>query len=123
MFLDNNQINEIKGLENLKKIVKISLNINRISEIKNLEGLESLEFFQIESNPLTDLSPSQARLISKSITAVKRLCRAKFVHFRGERINIQDQVLDLSSRGILDISEIEGLDKIFNLKRLDLSQN
>ena len=46
-----------------------------------------------------------------------------FVKVRGEKIEVKNNILNLSDRGIEEITEIEGLEKLFNLKELDLSYN
>ncbi len=46
-----------------------------------------------------------------------------FITYKDRQIEIKDGLLELSNRGIKDISEIKGLDNVLNLKELHLALN
>ncbi len=48
--LNNNQITQINGLEQLKNIEKLTLRNNRISEIKGLDNLSKLKYLDLSGN-------------------------------------------------------------------------
>ena len=53
MWLHNNKITEIKGLEQLINLETLSLNKNKITEIKGLDQLIKLENIDLSTNPIT----------------------------------------------------------------------
>ena len=46
-----------------------------------------------------------------------------FVQYDGQKFNIKNHALNLTNKGIKDIENIQGLDKLSNLHILDLSNN
>ncbi len=52
LYLENNQIAEIKGLENLRNLQKLDLHNNQIAEIKGLENIENLQALYLKGNPI-----------------------------------------------------------------------
>lgn len=46
-----------------------------------------------------------------------------YIIYKGQKVVVKDSILDLSSKGIVDISEIINLETLMNLKSLDLSSN
>jgi len=55
LFLDNNQIQKIKGLENLTALNTLSLHNNQIQEIKGLENLTALNTLDLRDNQIQEI--------------------------------------------------------------------
>ena len=52
MYLNHNQITEIKGLETLTNLETLYLDTNKITEIKGLGHLEKLKLIYLSFNPI-----------------------------------------------------------------------
>jgi internalin A len=124
--LSHNKIEEIKGLEILTNIKILNLQYNKISEIEGLEKFENLQELSLDGNPLKG---ADRLFMNKNAQEIVKYCQDKkegkfpFVTFRGIKYYVLNNELNFKSFGINDITEIEGLEALSNLKKLDLSHN
>ena len=116
LYLGNNQITEIKGLDNLINLQDLYLSNNKITEIKGLDNLINLKKLILHHNKITEIKGldnlinlQKIDLYSNKITEIKGL---------DNLINLQE--LDLGNN---QITEIKGLDNLVNLQILNLSTN
>jgi internalin A len=142
--LSKNKITDISVLSGLKKLEVLDLSDNSITDISALSGLSSLRTLYLDNNKITDFKPlyGLSNLTTLSIKGMditeKQLkeiqdalpdCR---VHSEKASEDVEDITLggvtfksnvtslDLSSKGITDISE---LSKCEDLEKLDLRWN
>ena len=54
--MNNNQIQEIKGLDRLKKLKHLDLGGNQIKEIENLDSLDNLSFLDLSQNRISEVN-------------------------------------------------------------------
>ncbi len=94
LYLCGNQITEIKGLDNLINLQELVLSTNQITEIKGLNNLVNLQNLVLVDNKITE------------IKGLDNLVKLKYVY------------LDYNQ-----ITEIKGLDNLVNLHKLYLSNN
>jgi ABC-2 type transport system ATP-binding protein len=92
--LDNNEITEIKGLENLTNLRSLYIGFNHLTEIKNLENLTNLEVLFLDVNEVKEI---------KNIEKLQKL----------RELNVKNN----------KIAEIESLENIVNLKNLNIYNN
>jgi internalin A len=52
--LFNNEIREIKGLDNLRNLKRINLSRNEISDVKGINHLKKLEYLNIRGNKINE---------------------------------------------------------------------
>lgn len=144
--LRQNEIKEIRELENLINLQELILLDNAISELKGLENLQNLKTLYLSHNKknidllvnnLEKLKPSGAqtfvdycrvkRELNTSDLSAKdyfnKIGKDNFVIVRGEIYIAKNEQLHLGQKDIKEISEIEELGKITNLKRLYLEKN
>jgi len=106
-------------LDNLVKLKKLMLENNRIEEIKGLEHLTDLNELNLAGNPIRE---DEKHLLKRKAREVVKYCQEKkdgkleFVIFEGERIYAINDLLDLNEIGITDLSEIKGLENLICLK-------
>ena len=55
LYLNNNQLTDVKGLENLTQLTDLDLSRNQLSDVKGLEKLTQLKELYLFNNQLTDL--------------------------------------------------------------------
>src|SRR4028119_1947868 len=60
LFLDNNQISDIKPLESLTNMTVLFLDNNQISDIKPLESLTNLAWLVLKNNKISDIKPLES---------------------------------------------------------------
>jgi internalin A len=60
LFLDNNQISDIKPLESLTNLVWLVLGNNQISDIKPLESSTNLAWLDLNNNKISDIKPLES---------------------------------------------------------------
>eukprot|EP00559_Dactyliosolen_fragilissimus_P004222 CAMPEP_0184865760 /NCGR_PEP_ID=MMETSP0580-20130426/18958_1 /TAXON_ID=1118495 /ORGANISM="Dactyliosolen fragilissimus" /LENGTH=342 /DNA_ID=CAMNT_0027365071 /DNA_START=303 /DNA_END=1331 /DNA_ORIENTATION=- len=125
LYLANNKLKEIKGIENLNKLRKLDLGANRIREMDStqLSGLTSLEELWLGKNKI------------ERIDGLQNLRNLRRLDVQSNRLTVVDNLnaqvdsleeLYLADNGIDDIgaSHINGLKLEFtNLITLDLSKN
>jgi len=114
--LSNNQISEIKGLEQLTQLQKLELSRNRITEIRNLEQLMLLQELELSTNQIAEIKGlenltqlNKLRLSYNRIAEIKGLERLKLL-----------QILSLNRNQII---EIKGLEQLTELGLLSLVGN
>ncbi|MEO8427434.1 MAG: leucine-rich repeat domain-containing protein, partial [Verrucomicrobiota bacterium] len=57
LYLDNNRIKSIQGINGLKSLSMLSLSNNMISDLSPLDGLTGLYSLFLENNKIKDLTP------------------------------------------------------------------
>jgi len=116
IFLDDNQITEIKGLEKLVNLNSISLYNNQITEIKGLEKLVNLNSIFLDDNQITEI---------KGLEKLVNLNSIFLGNNRITEIKDIDKLVNLSSLHLNNnkIEEIKGIDKLVNLSSLNLGGN
>jgi internalin A len=57
LWLDNNQIADIKPLSGLTNLSELSLDNNQIADIKPLSGLSKLSTLRLDNNQIADIKP------------------------------------------------------------------
>ncbi len=116
LSLYDNQITEIKGLDNLVNLQILDLSNNKITEIKGLDNLVNLQYLELQSNNITEIQGlynlgnlQTLSLYGNHITEI--LCLDNLVNL---------QYLWLNNNKVI---EIKGLDNLVNLKNLYLYSN
>ena len=112
----NNQITEIKGLDNLVNLQEIILYNTEIIEIKGLNNLINLQILNLYNNKLTEITGLD-NLVNLRIL---NLYNNKLTEIKGldNLVNLEELILSNNQ-----ITEIKSLDHLINLKVLDLSHN
>ena len=133
-----NRIEKIKGMETLTNLRELDLSHNYIEEIRGLENLTNLREIGLwDSNEMLrrdefDIifeitGPNDDDVVIRDAQEIVKYCKEKtkmaFVKVRGRNYYVKDGTLDLSNNEITDITEIEGLEHLSNLKALNLSWN
>ena len=116
LYLSCNKITEIKGLEQLTQLQKLNLYHNNITEIKGLEQLTQLQELDLSHNQITEIKGLE------QLTQLQELdlsCN-KITEIKGLEQLTQLQKLDLF---INQITEIKGLEQLTQLQKLDLANN
>jgi Leucine-rich repeat (LRR) protein len=134
--LSYNTIKEIHGLEHLTDLRWLGLSNNEIEEIKGLEYLSHLfshlRKLYLGGNPIKEIErylTGNSVWKGKSLQKVVKYCRDKkrgklpFVTVKGKEYYAPIGKLDLSRLSITDIAEIQGLERLSQLKELNLSSN
>jgi len=67
LYLDNNQISDIKPLESLTNLTWLFLDNNQISDIKPLESLTNLTWLFLDNNQISDIKPLESLTNLKEI--------------------------------------------------------
>ena len=78
LYLSNNHISEIKGLDSLINLKKLELDNNYITEIKGLGNLEKLDFLSIGKNKIEEILLERLGRLGRDGGAFKP---QKFVEF------------------------------------------
>lgn len=145
LSLADNRISDISALSSLGGLTVLNLSGNSISDLRPLSSLTSLRTLYLDDNPITDLSSlySLSSLTNLSIKGVditesqlKELSAALpsdcYIHSETAQKDVNDITLggvtfksdvtelDLSNRGLSDISALENCKM---LKKLNLSGN
>lgn len=144
LSLAGNGISDISPLSSLGGLTTLNLSGNNIADISALSGLTALRTLYLDNNPVTDLSPlySLTSLTTLSIKGIsitdselKALSSAlpncaingasareeeQMIALGGTTFYSTVTTLDLSGRGITDISSLSGC---VNLTSLNLSNN
>ena len=116
LSLNNNELTEIKGLEQLTKLTGLSLNSNELTEIKGLEQLTKLTWLSLDGNELTEI---------KGLEQLTQLTGLFLSENKLTEIKGLDQLTKLTdlSLGSNQLTEIKGLDQLTKLTRLSLGSN
>jgi Leucine-rich repeat (LRR) protein len=125
---------EIRGIRRLKHLKALDLSNNMITDIHGLENCKNLIRLKLRGNPLPKelldkLGGLKADGNAKKPKNFIEYCQNKesnnvqTVSVNGLEFDAYNGELYLKYLGIQDLSEIEGLQKLENLKILDLSYN
>jgi Leucine-rich repeat (LRR) protein len=95
--LRNNKISEIEGLENLRNLKRLDLSNNEIYEIKGLDNLSKLEFLDLSYNKISEI---------KGLSNLKKL-----------------EHLYLGINEILQIENFKKIDQIRILNKMSIEGN
>lgn len=144
LSLSDNYITDITPVSVLTELEFLQLNGNLIADISPLKGLTRLKTLYLDDNPITDFTPLYALTSLKTLSMkgveigqsqLDELCQALpncaiytdkaveevvEVELGGMTFMSDVESLDLSGRGITDISELAVCKQ---LKKLNLSQN
>jgi len=114
--LRDNQLTEIKGLEQLTQLQRLDLSNNQLTEIKGLEQLTQLQDLRLSNNLLTEIKGLE------QLTQLQTLWlnNNQLTEIKGLEKLTQLQVLYLSSN---PLTEIKGLEQLTQLISLDLRWN
>ncbi|MHA1498564.1 MAG: leucine-rich repeat domain-containing protein [Promethearchaeota archaeon] len=134
LYLSRNQISRIEGLDKLVKIENLRLNGNKISQIEGIGNISNLKKLRIKSNDLPDYvikflgdldRNGEAKAPYKFVeySQLKEEGKIKTVEFENKTYEVLERELRLQNLGIKSIEEIKNLDKLEDLKMLDLSSN
>ena len=69
LFLDDNQLTDVKGLEKLTQLKVLYLHDNKLTSVKGLEKLTQLEALDLENN--LDLTKAQIDQLQKTLPKCK----------------------------------------------------
>lgn len=114
--LSQNQIAKIKGLEHLKNLEVLWLSNNNISEIDDLENFKNLKFLNLDGNNITEIK----NLESLKNLEVLGLSRNKISEIKGLETLKKLESLWLTKNLI---SELKGLENLTKLEILGISSN
>ena len=116
LYLDNNEIIDIKPLQSLTQLTELHLSRNEISDIKPLESLTQLFLLELDNNQISDIKPlaSLTQLIFIGLSENKISDIKPLQSLRG----LDDLSLDNNQ-----ISNIKPLQSLTNLNYLSLSGN
>ena len=122
------------NLEKIEDLVELDLSLNQITDINGLESLTKLEKLNLKGNPLPDHLINQLGGVDGEGYVYfpqnfVEFCRAKkeskleHVVFNKKKYYVLDGTLNLINLGIRDIRDIEGIESLKNLHKLNLSYN
>ena len=116
VYLNDNRLTSVKGLEKLTQLTTLNLVDNKLTDVKGLEKLKKLKMLALGDNQLTSVKGlakltqlEELYLGSNQLTDVKGL----------EKLT---QLKELSL-GYNKLTSIKGLEKLTQLKELDLNDN
>jgi hypothetical protein len=115
--LRKNQIKKIENLDKLKKLKKLELSLNPIKKIENLESLENLEILYIGRTNIQKIENLEKN--TKLKTLIVDIVPLKEI----EGLSKLKALQDVRIRGSLkntDLTWIEGIEHLINLKQLDI---
>jgi hypothetical protein len=69
LWLEDNQLTDVKGLEKLTQLTYLNLHFNKLTDVKDLEKLDQLERLYLEGNP--DLTKAQINQLQKALPKCK----------------------------------------------------
>ncbi len=116
LYLNTNQITEIKKLDNLVNLQLLSLSNNKIKEIKGLDNLVNLQQLYLNNNQMTEING-----LDKLVNLLKLyLTNNQMTEIKGLYNLVNLRQLDLSNN---KIKEIKGFDNLVNLQQLYLNNN
>src|SRR4028119_1117289 len=105
LFLDDNQISDLKPLESLTNLTWLSLSNNQISDLKPLESLTNLDGLNLDDNQISDLKPLQ----SLTNLTVLRLDNNQISDIKPLESLTNLSMLPLSNNQISDLKPLESL--------------
>jgi len=139
LALSDNQITEIKGIDTLKCLKNLEIAENKLTDIQGLEDLPFLESIFIKNNPIPQEiinnlgginsfgKPLNMDKVIKYVN-MKKLDEIKdpnveSLKYNGRKYYALDGEIDLSNKGILYLSEVEGIEELKSIIKLNLSNN
>ena len=116
--LEYNQIEMLpESIGDLSLLKELSLRGNYLEELpKSLINLKHLKELDLRDNKLERIPPSLSKIESLNILI-------ESITYKNEKIYVKKGKLYLANRDIKDIFEIKGLDKLKNLRELNLFGN
>jgi len=127
LYLQNNQISDVKPLSKLTELNELYLNVNQISDITPLSKLINLQHLELGCNEIADITPL-SKLIKlqrlnlndnkiKDTTPLSKLTKLQWLYLDNNKIaNITPlskltklQRLDLDNNKIRDLTPLESL--------------
>ena len=139
LSMAGNNISDVSQLTNLAGLTSLNLNRNNITDISALSGLPGLRTLYLDNNPISDLSPlmylqSLTSLSIKGISVSKETLqqlsnalpncaingadtedKSQVIAIGGSTFDIGVSELDLSYRGITDISVLSECSRLTKL--------
>jgi internalin A len=114
LSLSNNQLTEIKGLENLVGLQLLDLFNNQLTEIKGLEKLVALQELSLSNNQLTEIKGLEKLIALQKLFLFNNL----LMEIKGLENLVGLQELSLFNNRL---TEIKGLENLVGLQQLNLS--
>lgn len=113
---DNENIQDISGIENLVNLKKLSLTGNKITNLKPLKDMINLTNLNLDNNEINDIS------VLRNLTNLTRLtlCHNKITNLDSLKNLSKLQILSLSENEVTDISPLK---EFSNLNTLYLAYN
>lgn len=136
--INQQEVNQIEGLSQLKKLKNLKFTHNELPQIKWLSNLSSLEELTIINNKITDTSGIEdlyhLKKLHLSHNRIEKLCglekleNLEELYLYHNKIEKIESLINLKKLRILELSnnsikKIEGLNSLTNLKELYLSAN
>ena len=116
LYLDQNQIAKIEGLDRLAKLNRLDLDQNQIAKIEGLDKLLQLQQLYLDQNQIAKIEGLDKLLQLQQLY----LYQNQIAKIEGLDKLLQLQILNLDQN---QIAKIEGLDKLLQLQQLYLYQN
>ncbi|MFX0102149.1 MAG: leucine-rich repeat domain-containing protein [Candidatus Hodarchaeota archaeon] len=128
---ENRDIKKIEGLDNLVELEELNLNCTYIYNIWGIENLVNLKRLNlgrtaIDKEIIEELGGMDDEgWVNEPLRFVEysRGLAGKTVRYEGQIVQVKEGKLSFSDDWMTSMREIEGLDKLFDLKELDLSGN
>ncbi|MBN1802155.1 MAG: leucine-rich repeat protein [Candidatus Lokiarchaeota archaeon] len=114
--LSNNNITEIEGIQHLSDLLHLDLSNNKIKKITNLENCKKLEHLDLSGNDIEKIEGLENLKDLKELKLEENKIKAI------ENINHLSKLTWLDLRGN-ELTRIENLDELTNLETLNLSEN
>ena len=110
LYLDNNNITDLKPIASFKTLTKLNASNNNIKDISVLENLTNLHTVNLTTNNLTDIS------------ILKNMNNLKYVYLNNNRINSLDCLSNIKSLKEVHCAEnfVQNIDNILNINDLEI---
>jgi Leucine-rich repeat (LRR) protein len=89
LYLDNNRVRSIQGIDVLKALSTLSLSHNAIEDLAPLQGLTGLSYLFLENNRIRDLTPL-IEMAKKDFEGEKRFAPFLNIYLKGNRVKRAD---------------------------------
>jgi Leucine-rich repeat (LRR) protein len=138
MYLNNNQIKKIDGLDNLARLNTLTMNRNHVTRIEGIENLGNLKVLDLGNNLIFKIEGLDGlenledlylenNIISRmeNLDDLKKLKQLGLYTNRIEKMEGLDSLENLEQLNLRDnrIEEIDGLGNLTNLEKLWLRDN
>jgi len=116
LYLPNNKISKLEGLDSLKSLSTLYLHENEIPKLEGLEGLTNLNMLSLHSNKIP------------KIEGLKKLRKLSMLYLYNNQISKIENLENLNSLKVLylnsnQISKIENLESLSHLNMLNFHSN